>query len=100
MPNRRYDGHREHLYRYVVRKRADLRARIIPFFEQHPLRSSKQANFEKFVRCVEMIHRGRHLSSEGLVAIAEIAQTMNRQKPRHDLIRILRGHTPNIRDIG
>jgi hypothetical protein len=25
---------------------------------------------------------------------------MNRRKPRHELIRILRGHTPDIRDIG
>jgi hypothetical protein len=30
----------------------------------------------------------------------EIAQTMNRQKPRTDLLRILRGHTPNIQDTG
>jgi hypothetical protein len=100
IPNRRYDDHREHLYRYVVRKRADLVERVIPFFERHPMRSSKQRNFEKFAHCVGMIQRGLHLSSEGLIAIAEVAQTMNRQKPRQDLIRILRGHTPNIRDTG
>jgi hypothetical protein len=27
-------------------------------------------------------------------------QTMNRRKPRHELIRILRGHTPDIQDTG
>ena len=32
--------------------------------------------------------------------IVEIAETMNRQKPRTDLLRILRGHTPNIQDTG
>jgi len=100
VPNRRYDNHREHLYRYVVRKRADLIERIIPFFRRHPMHSSKQRNFEKFARCVELIDRGVHLSNEGLIRIAEIAQTMNRQKPRRDLIRILRGHTPNIPDTG
>ena len=40
--NERYDNHREHLYRYVVRKREDLLKVVIPFFRQHPLRSSKQ----------------------------------------------------------
>ena len=100
IPNRRYDNHREHLYRYVVRKRRDLIERIIPFFRRHPMRSSKQANFEKFARCVELIDRRVHLSAAGLIRIAEIAQTMNRQKPRRDLIRILRGHTPDIRDTG
>jgi hypothetical protein len=98
--NRRCDNHREHLYRYVVRRRADLIEVVIPFFRRHPMRTSKQRNFEKFVRCVEMIDAGQHLSFEGLADIAEIAQTMNRQKPRTELIRILRGHTPNIQDTG
>jgi LAGLIDADG endonuclease len=98
--NKRYDNHREHLYRFVVRRRAELIETIIPFFRRHPMRTSKQRNFEKFASCVEMISAGRHLSLEGLADIAEIAQTMNRQKPRTELIRILRGHTPNIQDTG
>jgi hypothetical protein len=98
--NNRYDNHREHLHRYVVRRRSDLLETVIPFFRQHPMRTSKQQNFEKFARCVELIAAGRHLEVPGLIEIAEIAQTMNRRKPRHDLIRILRDHTPNIRDTG
>lgn len=98
--NRRCDDHEEHLYRYVVRRRADLIETIIPFFAAHPMRSSKQRDFEKFARCVELIDRGVHKTSEGLADIAELAQTMNRQKPRQDLIRILRGHTPEIQDTG
>jgi len=100
LANTRYDNHREHLYRYVVRRRSDLLETVIPFFQQHPLRTSKQQNFEKFTRCVELIAAGCHLHVDGLIEIAEIAQTMNRRKPRHDLIRILRDHTPNIRDTG
>jgi hypothetical protein len=53
-----------------------------------------------FASCVELVSAGRHKSTNGLIEIAEIAQTMNRKKPRHDLIRILRGHTPDIHDIG
>ena len=98
--NNRYDNHKEHLYRYVVRKRTELLKVIIPFFQQHPMRSSKQQDFEKFARCVESIESGLHLTCEGLIEIAEVAQTMNRQKPRDELIRILRDHMPNIQDIG
>jgi LAGLIDADG endonuclease len=100
LANKRYDNHREHLYRYVVRRRADLISKIIPFFRMHPMHSSKQRNFEKFAECVELIDAGRHLTHVGLAEIVEIAETMNRQKPRTDLLRILRGHTPNIQDTG
>jgi LAGLIDADG endonuclease len=100
LANKRYDNHREHLYRFVVRRRADLIDTIIPFFRQHPMRSSKQRNFEKFAKCVQLIDAGHHLTREGLADIAEVAETMNRQKPRTELIRILRGHTPNIPDTG
>jgi hypothetical protein len=100
LQNRRYDNHKEHLYRYAVRRRADLLSVIIPFFREHPMHSTKQRNFEKFARCVEMMAAGRHLSFEGLADIVEIMQTMNRQKPRLELLRILRDHTPNNQDTG
>ncbi len=46
------------------------------------MHSSKQNDFEKFVRCIELIESGHHLTYQGLIDIAEITQTMNRQKPR------------------
>ncbi len=93
--NTRYDNHKEHLFRYVVRRREELLEVIIPFFRQYSLRTSKKHDFEKFAQCVELVQSGRHLTREGLLTIVEIAQTMNSQKPRHQLIRILRDHTPN-----
>ena len=98
--NKRYDNHREHMYRYTVRRRADLLDVIIPFFRAHPMHTTKQRNFEKFACCVELMEHGHHLTFEGLADIVEIMETMNRQKPRTDLLRILRGHTPNIQDTG
>ena len=98
--NRRYDNHKEHLYRYAVRRRSDLIETIIPFFAAHPMHSSKQRDFEKFARCVDMIDQDVHRTQSGLADIAEIVQTMNRQKPRQSLIRILRDHTPEIQDTG
>ena len=94
-PNRRTDNHREDIYAYLVHRREDLRTTIVPFFRQHPLRTAKQADFDKFAHCLEQISAGRHLTREGLAEILEVAQTMNRQVPRDDIIRILRGHTPN-----
>ena len=100
LSNKRYDNHREHMFRYAVRRRVDLIDVIIPFFRTHRMHSTKQMNFEKFARCVELMNAGHHLSREGLADIIEIMETMNRQKPRTEVLRILRGHTPNIHDTG
>ncbi len=94
--NRRRDNHKEHLYRYLVNRRADLLRVIIPFFRQYPLQTAKRKDFASFARCVELMSVGHHLTTDGLIEIIEIAQTMNHQKSRHELIGILRDHTPNI----
>lgn len=98
--NKRFDNHKEDLHMYYVQRREDLLNVIIPFFRRYPMRSAKQKDFEKFAQCVEWIGKDYHLTHEGIVEIAKIAQTMNHQKPRESLIRILRGHTPNIRHTG
>jgi|SRR3989338_8589548 len=91
--NKRYDNHKEDLYRYVVRKREDLLKVIIPFFKKYPMQSSKQKDFEKFVQIVESVEKGSHLTIDGLREILLIAETMNRQKSRQSLLRILTHHT-------
>ena len=93
--NKRYDNHKEHLYRYCVRAREELVKTIIPFFEQYPLRTSKQGNFLKFAECIRLIEAGVHLTNSGLIKIVEIAETMNHKKPRTEIIRILRDYTPD-----
>jgi hypothetical protein len=98
--NRRHDNHKEDLWHYVVRTRTDLREIIIPFFERYPLRTSKRDDFIRFKRCVELCAVGTQRTHEGVAEIAAIMQTMNHQKPREELIRILRGHTPDIPAAG
>jgi hypothetical protein len=98
--NRRHDNHKEDLCQYCVGRRDDLLETIIPFFQEHPLRTAKRQDFERFALCLEKVAAGEHLTRRGLIEIARIAQTMNHQKPRRELIRILRGHTPDIRDTG
>jgi hypothetical protein len=79
--NRRHDNHREHLYRFCVRSVAELRGKVVPFFRENQLRTAKRMDFEKFARVLELMDERKHLNSEGLVEIANIAQTMNRKKP-------------------
>jgi hypothetical protein len=96
--NRRHDNHREDLFRYGVVRFGDLRDIIVPFFQDHSLRTSKRDNFEKFARVIELMREQRHLTRPGLVEIAEIAETMNRRKPS-EVLRILRDHTPTISSV-
>jgi hypothetical protein len=98
--NKRNDNHRQHMAQYCVGRRDELMETIIPFFREHPLRTAKRRDFAKFAQCLDLVDAGRHLEPDGLIEIAEIAQTMNRQKPRQNLIRILRGHTPDVHDTG
>jgi hypothetical protein len=96
--NRRFDNHKEHLYRFSVARRADLLQVVIPFFQTHALRTSKKDDFSNFVKCMRLIEAKAHLTVSGLLAIVELAQTMNQRKPRTDMIRILRDYTPNTGD--
>jgi hypothetical protein len=75
--NRRHDNHRHDMWRWVVRSHRDLSQRIIPFFEQNPLRTAKQQEFEKFSGVARMMGQGLHLSVEGMTRIALTTETMN-----------------------
>lgn len=78
--NKRYDNHREHLIRYCVRSRADLKEKIIPFFQKHPLRTAKQNDFKLFCRAIKLMDKGEHLTMSGLTKIGKIIEQMNRKK--------------------
>ena len=93
--NQRHDIHREQLARYCVSRFTDLQDVIVPFFQEHELRTSKRDNFEKFVEILRLMEGRKRLSLSGLSDIAEIAQSMNRQNPS-EVLRILRDHTPTI----
>ena len=84
--NRRYDNHKEHVYRFCVRKRTELQQIIVPFFQLHPLRTAKQYDFLKFAQCLQLAEVNAHLTCAGLIKIVRIAETMNHCKPRTDVI--------------
>lgn len=78
--NKRYDNHREHIYRYCVRSIHELHTVIIPFFRVHQLRTAKREDFIVFSEIVEMIILKEHASEKGLKTIAHKIERMNRKK--------------------
>ena len=78
--NNRHDNHHEAMMKYCVRSIADLREKIIPFFDQHQLKTYKRNDFKVFKKIVQIIFDKRHLSQKGLERIAKLISTMNRRK--------------------
>ena len=79
--NKRYDNHREPLYRYCVRSTKDIREKIIPFLQKYPLRTAKKKDFIQFVAIINMMKQKKHLTHAGMKKIAKIVEQMNRKKP-------------------
>jgi len=62
---------------YVVRNLKDLRKKVIRFFKRFPFVSSKQQDFEKFAKVVDLMTKGEHLKKDGLIRILKLAFSMN-----------------------
>ena len=67
---------------FRVRKFDHLVERVVPFFEAHPLKSKKRADFTKFKRVLRMMQAGEHLTTQGIDKIRRIASQMNRGQSR------------------
>lgn len=65
-----------------VRRREHLLQRIVPFFQEHPLKTGKRQDFQKFRRVLLAMERGDHLKPEGVEAIRRLAGEMNRGRSR------------------
>jgi LAGLIDADG endonuclease len=62
---------------YRVRSLDHLSQKIIPFFEQHPLKSKKRVDFLKFRTVLQLMTMGQHLTKDGVERIRELASSMN-----------------------
>lgn len=62
---------------YRVRGHQNFIEKILPFFEQHQLKTSKHIDFLKFRQVVLMMDQNIHLSSEGFEKIKQIQSQMN-----------------------
>lgn len=63
---------------YRIYKYSDLRDKIIPFFEKHPVRGVKHLDYLDWVRVVELITKKAHLTVDGLDEIRQIKAGMNK----------------------
>ncbi len=62
---------------WEVRSLPLLRSTVIPHFQQYPLLSGKQRDFQAFDAICERMAGGHHRSAAGLVEIVRIAGGMN-----------------------
>jgi len=77
--NRRYDNHREHVYRYCVRSLKDIREIIIPFFVQYKLKTNKVNDFMVFCKAVAIMTSREHLTKKGFQEIITLKSQLNRK---------------------
>ena len=80
-------------YKYEVRKIGDLMKKVIPHFQKFPLKTSKSADFEKFVRICELVYQSKHLNRQYLEEIINLGYEMNglgkRKYTKEELLRNL-----------
>ena len=67
---------------FRVRSKEHLLQNIVPFFIEHPLKTKKNVDFQKFRQVLLMMEADRHLTSDGVEEIRSIASQMNRGSSR------------------
>ena len=53
--------------------------KIVKFFEENKLQTSKRKNFEIFAKVIQLMNNKKHLTKEGLNEIAKLVSKMNRK---------------------
>ena len=76
----RHDNHRSSLLRFSVKRRDELTGIVVPFFREHPLRTAKRLDFDRFAHVLQLMEGGAHRTKEGLALIASITEGMNRRQ--------------------
>jgi translation elongation factor EF-Ts len=72
--------HSENAFVFKVSKLVDLIKKIIPLFEQKPIRGIKQLDFLDFCEVAKLMNEGKHLTTEGLDLIRTIKNKMNTKR--------------------
>lgn len=69
--------------KYEVRSLNNLVERVIPHFQQFPLRSEKQDAFERFAQVCQLMADKKHLQSEDMKLIGRLATEINGGKRKY-----------------
>ena len=62
----------------VVRDRNDLKNKIVPFFQKHPLHSQKWQEFLVFNRVLKLIEERKHLTKKGFKRVVRLVFSLPR----------------------
>ena len=84
---------KDNCYKYETRSIVDINEKIVPFFEQYPLKTSKQQSFLIFKKICNLIKKNLHLTKDGVAQIINLAYQMNnlgaRRYKKEYLLRVL-----------
>ena len=72
--------HSENAFVFTISNFADIINKIIPMFKIHPIQGIKQLDFQDLCKVAALIHKGKHLSQEGLDQILLIKDRMNTKR--------------------
>ena len=79
--------------KFEIRNHRDLITKVIPHFEQFPLLSQKQKDFELFKEICKIIDKNKHLVKGGFAQILNLAYQMNgsgkRKRTKEEIIQFL-----------
>ena len=64
-------------YKFKVSNITDINEIIIPFFKKYPLMTQKRADFEIFVKIIDIMLNKGHLTSDGLQEIVNLKASLN-----------------------
>lgn len=70
-------------FSYCVKNYRHLFEIIIPFFEQHKLKTIKRIDFEKFRYVVQAMMKGEHLTDDGLKKLQKFVKQWRIDKKNH-----------------
>lgn len=84
---------KDNCYKYETRSITEINQKIIPFFEQYPLKTSKQQSFLIFKKICNLMKENLHLTKDGITYIINLAYQMNnlgaRRYKKEYLLRVL-----------
>ena len=63
---------------FIVKDRNDLKTKVIPFFKNYPLFTTKRIDFEVFEQVLNYIEKGEHLQKDGFNRIVELVFSQQR----------------------
>lgn len=69
--------------KFMVSAIDDIVNKLIPFFEQYPLRAKKRKSFELFCQAAQVVRDKRHLTIEGIEKLRAIRTKMNKYGKKH-----------------